>query len=150
MDEITFKTDLVPTFNKMKIEKNVPFNIRPLLKGAQFEGVYQTIYNGILYNFLLQVEEKEELSYEEYLFLSEAYLKPCIFGGQKMVFYGETLIVSVSKFSEKLGISITPVYGTDIKRIRKDIRRMTKQEIEERDAQETKVLQACLDRYAKD
>lgn len=131
MDAITFEMEIIPIFNKFKIEKDKTFHIRAMDNVDQYESLFAYIYHGILYNFFLQVEKKEMLSYDEFLYLSKTYLSFNIFYGEKTVQYGETDVLTVSKYDEENGSYITPIYGSKINRLSKTPRIMNSKEKED-------------------
>lgn len=156
----SFRTILVPTFNKIVVERGEAFHIRPDFNSEDFDALFNNIYHGIIYNFFLQLEEKEILSYEEYTYLYEHYLQILIFDGVKTVIYGESTILTASSFSKKSGSYITPLYKRDTLRIHnkitkelmaeeRELKKIRQREQLKRDKEEEKKFKECLDSYSK-
>ena len=96
MDSIQFEMEVVPIYNKIEITQNEGFKISPFDDYSQYKTLYDYIYLGIIYKFLLKVENKEILSYEEFLDLCDDFISSRMFDGIKTVSYGRTEILTAT------------------------------------------------------
>jgi len=119
MNSIQFEMEMIPVYNKIEITQNVGFPISPFDEYSQYETLYDYIYLGIIYQFLLKVENKDILSYDEFLDLCDDFISSRMFDGVKTVSYGKTDILTATSYSEDDGSVITPVYGSNINKLNK-------------------------------